>query len=82
MREVALRDAKAKLSALVDAAESGEFTVITRHGKPAAIVVSVAEWERHDRRKSFARHLMSIPLREGDEALFERDRSPARDGDF
>ena len=39
MKTVQLRDAKAQLSALVDAAESGEPTTITRHGKPAAMVV-------------------------------------------
>lgn len=37
--EYALRDAKARLSALVSAAESGERVVITRHGKPAVELV-------------------------------------------
>lgn len=38
-RRVQLRDAKASLSALVSAAERGEETVITRHGKPVARIV-------------------------------------------
>ena len=38
-RHVQLRDAKMHLSALVDAAERGEETVITRHGKPVARIV-------------------------------------------
>ena len=36
MNEVQLREAKARLSALVDAAERGEATTITRHGTPEA----------------------------------------------
>jgi prevent-host-death family protein len=38
-RIVQLRDAKANLSSLVAAAERGEETVITRHGKPVARLV-------------------------------------------
>jgi prevent-host-death family protein len=38
-RHVQLRDAKAGLSSLVSAAERGEETVITRHGKPVARIV-------------------------------------------
>ena len=34
MREVQLREAKVKLSALVEEAAHGETAVITRHGKP------------------------------------------------
>ena len=37
--EFALRDAKARLSELVTAAERGERVVITRHGKPAVELV-------------------------------------------
>jgi prevent-host-death family protein len=42
MREVALYEAKNKLSALVaEVEESGEEIVITRHGKPAARLAPV-----------------------------------------
>ena len=37
--DYALRDAKARLSELVTAAERGERVVITRHGKPAVELV-------------------------------------------
>ena len=37
--EVALREAKSKLSELVQSAERGEKVVITRHGKPVAEIV-------------------------------------------
>ena len=37
--EYALRDAKARLSELVTAAQGGERVVITKHGKPAVELV-------------------------------------------
>ena len=39
VRSVQAREAKAKLSELLDAAERGIETVITRHGKPVARIV-------------------------------------------
>jgi prevent-host-death family protein len=72
MREIQLRDAKAGLSAVVDAAVAGEPSVITRHGEPEAVIISFAEWQRLSRVPSFAQLLMSAPLEEGDIA----ERSP------
>lgn len=66
MREVQLRDAKAGLSALVDQAVNGEAAMITRHGKPQAVLIGMAEWERLNRIPSFARMLMTCPLEEDD----------------
>jgi antitoxin (DNA-binding transcriptional repressor) of toxin-antitoxin stability system len=39
MRTVSLADAKARLSALLDAVEAGEEVVITRRGQPVARIV-------------------------------------------
>lgn len=39
MRTVSLADAKARLSALLDAVEAGEEVVITRRGQPVARMV-------------------------------------------
>ncbi len=39
MRTLSLADAKAHLSAVVDQAEAGEETVITRRGRPVARIV-------------------------------------------
>ncbi|MBS9721772.1 type II toxin-antitoxin system prevent-host-death family antitoxin [Tianweitania sp. BSSL-BM11] len=80
MNTVQLRDAKARLSALVDAAERGEATVITRHGKPAARIVPIEKVsEQPDGEKlSFAEWLLSMP----GEMEFERDRRPMRVIDF
>ncbi len=77
MREVQLREAKATLSALVEQAAHGETAVITRHGKPRAVIVGIDEWNRLRDVPSFGRLLVSAPLEEGD--LPPRDMSPSRD---
>lgn len=80
MREVQLREAKATLSAVVDAAEAGEASIITRHGKPAAVVVGFEEWQRLSKVPSFGELLAMCPLEPGD--LHERDQTPPRVLDF
>ncbi len=81
MREVQLKDAKARLSALVDDAVAGEPAIITRHGKKEAVVIGFDDWERlAKRRKSFGWYLTHAPIEDGD--LPERDRSPVREPDF
>ena len=80
MNTIGLRDAKATLSAVVEAAERGEVTTITKHGRPAAVVVPVETARTlltEPQRPSFASLLMSIPA--GD---FERDQTPVRDIDL
>jgi antitoxin Phd len=77
MRKLQLRDAKASLSAVIDDALRGKASVITRHGKPAAVVLGFEQWERLNRMPSFGRLLMSAPLEPGD--LPERDQAPLRD---
>ena len=76
MRTLRLRDAKASLSAVVAAAEHGEATTITKHGRPAAVVVPVedARLLYAGKRPSFADLLMSIP----EDLETERDPSPLR----
>ena len=66
MRKVEFRDAKAKLSAVVDDATRGIPSVITRHGKPAVVVLGFADWQRLSRVPSFGRLLMSAPLEASD----------------
>ena len=77
MREVQLRDAKAKLSALVEDAAHGHTAVITRHGKPRAVILGIDEWNRLRDVPSFGQLLVSAPLENGD--LPPRDASPPRD---
>jgi len=74
VRQLQLREAKAGLSAVVDQAMQGEPSVITRRGKPAAVVLSYDEWQRLSNIPSFGRLLMSLPLK--DDTLLERDQTP------
>lgn len=80
MRSIQIRDAKAKFSALIEAAEHGKPTIITRHGRPAAVVVPVEDARRlyPEDRVSFADLLLSFPG--GTE--FARDRTPVREIDL
>lgn len=77
MKEVQLRDAKATLSALVEDAAQGHTAVITRHGKPRAVILGIDEWNRLRDVPSLGRLLCSVPLGNGD--LPPRDQSPPRD---
>ncbi|HEY9057299.1 MAG TPA: type II toxin-antitoxin system Phd/YefM family antitoxin [Aurantimonas sp.] len=80
MREIQLRDAKATLSAVVDDAVRGEPSVITRHGRKQAVVMSWAEWERLSTVPSFGRLLMASGLAVDD--LPKRSEIPLRDAGF
>ena len=66
MHEVQLREAEAKLSALVEAAVHGETAVITRHGKPRAVLLGFDEWNRLRHVPSFDSLLLSAPLEDTD----------------
>lgn len=82
MKEIQLKDAKATLSAVVDQAVAGEPSVITRHGRREAVLVSFEEWQRLSKVPSFAELLLAFPGEAGD--VPERARKPARmlrDGD-
>ncbi|MFY9898174.1 MAG: type II toxin-antitoxin system Phd/YefM family antitoxin [Xanthobacteraceae bacterium] len=76
MRKIQLKDAKATLSTVVNDAVRGRAAVITRHGKPEAVVLSFREWERLAKVPSFGQLLMSAPIKAGD--LPRRNRSPVR----
>jgi prevent-host-death family protein len=62
MKTVALRQAEAELSALVEAAENGEATILTKHGRPAAMLILFADGQRlsSEKKRSFADLLLSI----------------------
>ncbi|WP_164757009.1 type II toxin-antitoxin system Phd/YefM family antitoxin, partial [Mesorhizobium sp. M7A.F.Ca.CA.001.06.1.1] len=46
MKEIQLKDVKATFSHVVDEAVAGTPTVVTRHGKREAVVISYSEYER------------------------------------
>jgi prevent-host-death family protein len=73
-----LAGAKARLSELVDRAQAGP-QVITRNGKPRAVVVSAEEWARKTARKgTLAEFLLASPLR-GSDLDITRDHDAPRD---
>jgi antitoxin Phd len=74
MREIEILDAKASLSAVVDEAVRGKPSIITRHGKREAVIMSFKEWERLSQVPSFGRLLMSAPA--GQDDLPNRNRAP------
>ena len=80
MKSIQIRDAKAKFSALIEAAERGRATTITRHGRPAAVVVPVEDARRlyPENRLSFGDLLLSFP----GGVAFDRDRTPTREIDL
>ncbi len=80
MNSVNLRDAKARLSALVQAAENGEETLVTKNGKPAAKIVPVggAGEGKIENKPGFIELLMSMPH----EIPIRRNRSRARRIEF
>jgi prevent-host-death family protein len=61
-----LANAKARLSEVIDRAQAGP-QIITRHGKPNAVIVSAEEWARKTARKgTLAEFLLASPLRSAD----------------
>ena len=77
-----LQDAKARFSAVVDAALAGEPQRVTRRGRPAVVVVSAEDWDRiirESRAAGFAEHLAAIPRGpEADDDPFPRAPLTAR----
>jgi len=75
MNEIQLKDAKAKLSAVIDDAVNGNGAIITRHGRKDAVVISYKEFERLSKNvPSFGWMLTHAPIEEGD--LPERQPTP------
>jgi len=64
MRTLHLREAKTTFLAIVEAAQDGEPTMVTKHGRPAAMIVPIEAGRRiyPDNRPSFAELLLSIPM--------------------
>ena len=79
-----LQDAKNGFSAVVAAAIKGAPQTVTKRGKPAVVVLSVAEYRRLTERRSaetlnFVDHLLGIPQ---DDGSLERGRVKPRNVDF
>jgi antitoxin Phd len=78
-----VQDAKNQFSAVVEAAKRAPQTV-TKHGKPAVVVVDADDYERlrkleKARAPSFKDHLLAMPQ---DDGSFERVEIEFRDPKF
>jgi prevent-host-death family protein len=83
MEILQIREAKASFSALIAAAEKGRPTLVSRHGQPCAMIVSVADGARLYplEMPNLASYLLALP--EPLELLAtERDTTPLRGVDF
>lgn len=80
MREVQLKDVKATFSSVVDQALAGEPTIVTRHGRKEAVVLSYEEYERIAHLPSFADLLLAFPGTPED--IPERNRKLGRTVEF
>jgi prevent-host-death family protein len=73
-----LQDAKARLSEVVKRAQAEGPQAITVHGKPAAVILSPADYQRlTGRREPFVEFIRSSPLA-GAGIDVSRSRSPVR----
>ncbi|QXZ80853.1 type II toxin-antitoxin system Phd/YefM family antitoxin [Rhizobium sp. L51/94] len=86
MSTVSLKDAKASFSHQIDQAAAGEFVTITRHGRAAAVLVSVRAAEAAKKalrkaRPSLVQYLKTFPV-DLDEDVFARNPTPSRDVDL
>jgi prevent-host-death family protein len=85
MATISLKDAKASFSHVIDKAASGEFVTITRHGRAAAVMVSVGAAEAAKKalgtnRPSLLHYLRTFPADiDADVDVFARNPAPSRD---
>ena len=80
MEILQIREAKVRFSALVAAAEKGRPTLVSRHGQPCAMIVSVADGARLYQldMPNLASYLLSLP----EPLQTERDTTALRGLDF
>lgn len=80
MEIMQIREAKASFSALVAAAENGRPTLVSRHGRPCAMIVPVADGARLYplEMPNLANYLLTMP----GPLETERDPTPLRGMEF
>ncbi|MBV9571706.1 MAG: type II toxin-antitoxin system Phd/YefM family antitoxin [Alphaproteobacteria bacterium] len=66
MRNIQLREAKERLSAVVDDAVEGKPSVITRHGRRDAVVLGYEQWKKLSSVPSLGQLLMAAPVEPSD----------------
>ena len=87
---ISLQDAKNRFSALVEAALAGQPQAVSRRGRPAVVILSVADYDRlvdaaGRGRGRFVDHLSAFPDRPGeapDDIAGDRPRAAPREVAF
>lgn len=74
-----LQEAKVNLSKLIKRAVGGEAQVVTVHGKPTAVVVSVEEYARLTRQRGKLSSALLRPELAIDDLDLSRSRDTGRD---
>jgi antitoxin Phd len=69
MKQWALQDAKARFSALVEESIANGPRLVTKRGKPAVVIVPIAEWERHIKASRPFAEIREIAWREAPDLL-------------
>jgi prevent-host-death family protein len=63
MKTLQLQEAKQQFSAVAEKAAGGQPQVVTKHGKPFVVILSVADWKKSQpRRRTLVETLRSCPV--------------------
>jgi prevent-host-death family protein len=78
MKLLQLQEAKQQFSAIAAKAASGDPQVVTKHGKPFVVIVSVADWQKaRPKRQTLVQMLRSCPV-DADELDLNRSKELPR----
>ena len=79
MKPLQLQEAKQQFSAVAEKAAGGQPQVVTKHGKPFVVIVSVAAWqEAKPKKRTLLEMLRSCPV-DADKLDLRRSKEPPRD---
>lgn len=86
MASWSVQDAKNRFSEVITAARKAPQTV-TKHGKPAVVVVDAGEYQRlrqkaQGKLPNLIEHLLAMPKTDTDDGEFDRGETTFRDLDF
>ncbi|MBN8246046.1 MAG: type II toxin-antitoxin system Phd/YefM family antitoxin [Verrucomicrobia bacterium] len=75
MKSLQLQEAKQQFSAVAEKAARGQPQIVTKHGKPFVVIVSMADWRKSNpRHRTLLEMLRSCPV-----DLTELDLTRSRD---
>lgn len=63
MKPLQLQEAKQQFSAVAEKAAGGQPQIVTKHGKPFVVIVSVADWQKaRPKKRTLLEMLRSCPV--------------------